>query len=465
MKRIIIVGGGFGGAYCAQALERAVRGQDVEILLIDRHNFFAFYPLLVEAGTGSLEPRHAVVSIRRYLRSSRFRMAEVLDIDPLRRVVTWRIEATGQIEETPYDHLVLALGSVTRLPPVPGLLQHGFELKGLSDAVALRDRAIALLEAAEASSNERQRRALLHWVVVGASFTGVELAGEFHVFLRNACRVYPNLRPDQCRITLLELGDRILPALDPGLSEYATRQLRRRGLDVRLGTSVTRIEPDSVVLSDGEVLYANTVVWCAGIAPNPLLTRLPLPLDERGYLITEPDLRVPGYDTIWGIGDCAVNPAPDGRPYAATAQNAVRQGEHLARNIARVLRSQSPRAMNYRPAGALAALGCRTGVALVFGVKLSGFPAWFVWRSAYLLKMPGWWRRARIAIDWTMDLFFPRDVVQLGLTGRRSAAARPALVDVPPEGSVPDADSVPSDSVATPAAAADPNRAGPGVQA
>jgi len=462
VKRIVILGGGFGGAYCAQALERSLRGQEVEILLIDRHNFFAFYPLLVEAGTGSLEPRHAVVSIRRYLRSSRFRMAEVLNVNTRARTVTTRVEATGETSSISYDHLVLALGSVTRLPPVPGLAEHGFELKGLSDAVALRDRAIALLEAAEAATTERLRRSLLHWVVVGASFTGVELAGEFHVFLRQASRVYPGLRPDQCRITLVELGERILPALDPGLSGYATRQLRKRGIDVRLRASVARIATDSVTLSDGEVLSANTVVWCAGIAPNPLLSRLGLPLDERGYLIAETDLRVRGQDNVWGIGDCAVSPSPDGTPYAATAQNAVRQGEHLARNLAGVLRNRPTRPMRYRPAGTLAALGCRTGVARLFGVKLSGFPAWFVWRSAYLLKMPGWWRRARIALDWTMDLLFPREIVQLGLAARRTVSGAPARASLPPAGSAVAgsavAGSAVADSAAAGSAAAEPRR-------
>jgi NADH:ubiquinone reductase (H+-translocating) len=226
----------------------------------------------------------------------------------------------------------------------------------------------------------------------------------------------------------VELDRRILPALDEELADYAARQMRRRGMRIELETSVQLVETGRALLSDGRELQSETVIWCAGIAPPPLLQELSLPVDARGYLECERDLRVRGFDDLWAIGDSAANPGPDGVPYPATAQHAVQQGRHAARNIVRVLRGRSARPCDIRSRGALAALGCRTAVAKVFGFKLSGFPAWFLWRTVYLLKMPGWSRRLRVALDWTMDLLFPQDTVQLGLaSGRRGSppARRP----------------------------------------
>ncbi len=422
--RIVIVGGGFGGAYCAQALERVLRPGEAEVVLLDRNNFFVFYPLLVEAGIGSLEPRHAVVSIRSFLGRTRFIKGEVVALDAAGRSIRYRLPGEEGDAVLGYDHLVLAPGSVTRMPPVPGLSEHGFEIKSLADAVTLRDRAIEQLELADATGDPQRRAALLHFVVVGANFTGVEVAGEFDVFLARAAREYPNLEPGDVRVTLVELGSRLLPALDEDLADYARRRLERRGVRVELGASVARVEPDRAVLSDGRELAASTVIWCAGIAPSPLVSLLELPTDEQGWLRCGRDLRVVGLDDVWGIGDTAVNPDPDGAAYPATAQHAVQQGRHLARNLARVLRGEAPTPCDIRTKGVLAALGCRTAVAKVLGLKLSGFPAWFLWRTVYLLKMPGWSRRARVALDWTLDLLFRRDVVQLGLAGR---PGRPAL--------------------------------------
>jgi NADH dehydrogenase len=256
---------------------------------------------------------------------------------------------------------------------------------------------------------------LLHLVVVGGNFTGVEVAGEFDVFLRDAARRYRNLRREDSHVTLVEIAERILPALDPELSEYAAREMRRRGITVRLRSSVREIHDDHVILESGARLEARTVIWCAGIAPTPVARALPVPVDDLGYILCEGDLRVRGFDCVWAIGDCAVSPGPDGRPYPATAQHALRQGRHLAWNLARVLEGRSTRRFDYSTKGALVALGCRTGVAKVFGLKVSGFAAWFLWRTFYLFQMPGWARRLRVALDWTMDLLFPRDYVQLGV--------------------------------------------------
>lgn len=417
--RIVIIGGGYAGAYLAQALERALRrdglAATVSVTLIDKRNYFAIYPLLVEAGTGSLEPRHAVVPIRSFLRTSTFKMAEVRAIDTDARTVECIFGETGEVEHVRYDHLVIALGSVTRLPDVPGLREHGFQLKSLTDAVAMRDNAIRMLEVADATSDPARRRALLHFVVVGGNFTGVEVAGELDAFVPRAARRYRNLSRSDVRITLVERSDHILAPLGPGLSSYALKNLRSRGVDVRLGCSVSSIDRDHAILDTGERLDTHTVLWCAGIAPTPLALRLGVPRDERGYILTEPTFQVRGLPGVWAIGDCAVLRSASGEHYPATAQHAIREAKFLAGNLVRSIRSEPAIASEIRNAGSLAALGCRTGVASVLGVKLSGFPAWWLWRTVYLLKTPGWSRRVRVAIDWSLDLVFRRDEVQLGV--------------------------------------------------
>ncbi len=418
--RIVILGGGFGGAYCAQRLERLLGREEASIVLLNSSNYFIFSPLLIEAGTGSVEPRHAVVSLRSFVRRTDFRMGSFQSWDREKHTVRYQLAGLRVEEELPFDHLVVALGSVTRMPDIPGLADHAFLVKGIGDAVALRDRAIQMLELANSISDRDLRRGLLHFVVVGGSFTGVEVAGEFDYFLRRATDFYPNVDKKDCRVTLVELSDRILPALDQELAGYAARQMRRRGIQLRLRESVSRVDAEGADLTSGERLVARTVIWCAGIAPPPASSRMGLPVDERGYLLTESNLRVKGEENVWAIGDCAVNPSPEGDPYPATAQHAVREGRILAENLARVLRGDEPVPCRIFTQGTLAALGCRTGVAKVLGFKLSGFAAWFLWRTVYLMKMPTWGRRLRVALDWSIDFFFSRDFVELGIHRREA---------------------------------------------
>lgn len=415
VPRILILGAGYSGAYCAQKLERLLKHSEADITLIDRNNFFVIYPLLVEAGTGSIEPRHTVVSIRSFLRRTNFLMAEVAAIDIPGSKVSCRIPRSGQQLDLPYDHLVIALGSATRMPPVPGLREFGLEMKSLSDAVGLRDRAIGMLEAASANPDPAIRQALLHFVVVGGNFTGAEVAGEMEAFIRAAIKQYSNLSAKDFKVTLVERSGRILAALSEDLSAYATTKMRARGIDVRLNQSVTAMTADTVTYATGEVAPARTVVWAAGIQPPHLLSTLPLPKDERGYLICDRDLRIQGTTNIWGVGDSAVNKGADGTPYPATAQHGLREGQHAAKNIAATIRGQATTPCDIVNQGSLAALGCRTGVADLFGIKISGFAAWWMWRTVYLLKMPGIARKLRIALDWTLELFFRRDYVQLGV--------------------------------------------------
>jgi NADH dehydrogenase len=395
--------------------------------LIDRHNFFAFDPLLVEAGCGILEPRHVLVSLRRFLSSTVFRMAEVLEVDAGQRQVTYRVSGSTWTETLDYDHLVVSLGSITQLPPVPGLQTYGFTMKHLADAMALRDRAIQMLELAEATADVQRRHALLHFIVVGGSFTGVEVAGQFLMFLRQASRWYPSVRPEDCTVTLIQRSERILPALDADLATYAAEHLQRLGVRMHLSTSAVAIGADDMQLENGERLSSYTVIWCAGIAPNPLLQRLPFARDQHGYILCEQDLRVQGCDDVWAIGDCAVNRDPDGQLYPATAQHAVRQGNHLARNLARVLRGQPAQACAIRSPGQLAALGRYAGVAKIKGFKFAGFPAWFLWRSVYLMKMPGWTQKLRVALDWSIELFFTPSFVQLDVN--QLTKARPEVLN------------------------------------
>lgn len=416
--RIVILGGGYAGAYCAQAVERLIRStpsRPVDVTVIDRHNFFVFYPLLVEAGTGSLEPRHAVMSIRAFLKRARFLMATVVGIDVAARTVTCNVDETDEQQVIQYDQLVLALGSVTRMPEVPGLREFGFEMKSLGDAVALRDRAIEMLESADATADPDMKKEMLHFVVVGGNFTGVEVAGELDALLSKASRGYRHVGPADIAITLVERGQRILSVLGDELSDYATRNLRKRGVELRLGDSVCAIGENFVEYSGGERSPARTVIWCAGIAPTPTSLRLPVPRDERGYILCQRDLRVQGLDDVWAIGDCAVLRGADGALYPATAQHAMREGKHLARNLARVVEGQPTLPCDIQSQGSLAALGCRTGVAKVLGVKISGFLAWWLWRTVYLMKTPGWGRRLRVAMDWSLDLVSRRDYVQLGV--------------------------------------------------
>jgi len=342
-------------------------------------------------------------------------MGAVVGIDLAAQVVSYRMTGTTRVRRAPYDHLVLAAGSVTLMPPIPGLKENAFEIKTVGDAIGLRDHAIRMLELANVETSAERKRALLGFVVVGGSFTGVEVAGEFNEFLRRATAQYRNLKPSDCRVTLVERGPRILPPLSPSLAEYARRKLEELGVRVLLGRSLKEARPASALLDDNAKLPCRTLVWCAGIAQNALARDLALPKDERGYIVCESDLRVKGRNNVWAVGDTARIPGPDGKPYPATAQHAVRQGAHAARNIARVLAGRSPRPCRLVNFGALCPIGYHKAVAELFGLRFSGWIAWWLWRTVYLMKMPTLGRKARVAADWTMDLFFSRDTTQLGV--------------------------------------------------
>lgn len=416
-RRIVILGGGFGGAYAAQELAKRLNPSEFEITVLDRNNYLLFYPLLVEAGVGAIEPRHVVVPIRKFMPRTDFRMAEILGIDTQAKQVRFKIVGSDAAEQIHYDHLVFALGSVTRIPDnVPGLKQFGFELKSLGDAVQLRDRAIRLLELANSVADEKQRRALLRVVVIGANFTGVELAGEYQAFMREASKNYPNVNADDIDVMLLEFGDRILPAVRPELAEWAYNTLTNRGLDIRTGNTVTEIGLDFAVLKSGERIPTHTVVWAAGIAPSPLIPKVPtLPMNQKGYIECERDLRVKGFQDIWAIGDSATVYDERGKAYAATAQNASRQGPHVARNIASHLKGEPTQPFDFDVLGSFAAIGHRSAAAEFLGWNFKGFLGWFLYRGTYLMKMPTLAMKLRLSMDWALELVLPTEPVQLGV--------------------------------------------------
>ncbi|MGE3525537.1 MAG: NAD(P)/FAD-dependent oxidoreductase, partial [Gemmatimonadales bacterium] len=318
----------------------------------------------------------------------------------------------GHGHELPYDHLVVALGSVTNFFGIPGLREHALTMKTLGDALALRNHVIERLEEADTECAGARREELLTFTVAGGGFAGVETAAAMNDFILEALPHYPRIPRSALRVMLVEAGKHILPELGPGLGGYARRHLARRGVDIRLETRVTGVTGAGVSLSDGSLWPSQTLVWTAGATPSPLVAALPCD-KERGRLVVDEYLRVPGYDNLWALGDCAAVPdAGTGLACPPTAQHALRQGRVLAANLVATLSGRPLRPFRFRTLGQLAAIGRRTGVAKVMGVMLSGFPAWWLWRTIYLSKLPRFEKKVRVALDWTLDLLFSKDLVQ-----------------------------------------------------
>lgn len=426
-NHVLILGGGFGGAYAAQRLAKGLRGTSYELTVVDRNNYLLFYPLLVEAGVGVLEPRHVVVPIRKFMPNGDFRMAEVLSVDLSAQEVVIQVIGRDTPEKLKYDHLVFGLGSITRIPPIPGLKEHGFELKSLADAIELRDRGIRQMELANAMGSAEDRRSLLRVVVVGGNYTGVELAGEYQAFLVNAARQYSNVAERDIEVRVLELGDRILPAVDRDLAEWAVRTLSARGVIIQTNNTVTEVGKDYAVLKTGERLATTTVVWAAGIAPNPLIANVDgFPRNERGYIDCERDLRVKGFENVWAIGDAATVYNAEGKPYAATAQNASRQGPLVAANILATIQGRPTKTFDFKTIGAFAIIGHRNAAAEFMGLRFRKFIGWFLYRGTYLAKMPTFAMKVRLALDWFLELVLPAPVVQLGVHRDRRSGGKEA---------------------------------------
>ncbi|MBA2567265.1 MAG: NAD(P)/FAD-dependent oxidoreductase [Thermoleophilaceae bacterium] len=416
---VVIAGGGFGGLYAARRLERVLPRGSARVQLVTPENFLLYTPLLPGAAAGTLEPRHVVVPLRESLAATQIRLGRVVGADPgLSEVhVT---TADGREAALRYDHLIVAVGSVSRVLRVPGLAEHGMGFKTISEAIALRNRALQNLEVAESLDDADARRSYLTFVFVGAGYAGLEGIAELQDYVADVVERYPRCRLDGTRWILVEALDRVMPEIDARLAGFATRELRARGIDVRTGTRLARLDENEVWLSTGERIPARTLCWTAGVKPPQLLERMGLELDDDRRIRVDRMLRAAGRENVWAIGDAAAvpDPAADGaRPSPPTAQHAIRQGRLAADNVAAALGGRPPKPFRYKTRGVFVDMGRHKAVAEVGGIRMRGFPAWFAARTYHLMMAPGVARRLRLVADWTVGLLFGRDAAELGQLG------------------------------------------------
>lgn len=411
--RVLIAGGGFVGMYTALSLERQLTADEADLELVAPENFMCYQPLLPEVASGSVEPRHVVLPLRQVLRRTRVTQGRLTGLDQAARRATVE-PIDGATRQLDYDLLVLGLGSVTRLLPVPGLVERAVGFSTLTEAIHLRNHVLARLETAEASVEPSTRQAALTFVLVGGGYAGVEALAELQDLARDALEHYRTLDPRDMRWILIEATDRILRSMDQRPVERTMALLRGRGIEIRLNTRLESAHEGVMHLSDGEVLRADTLVWMPGVVPNPVTGRLGLPRDDAGRLCVDAHLRVRGAGEIWAAGDCAAVPDADGRPQPPTAQHAQRQARHLAENLVRVLHRQPTRPFHYRACGEFVTLGNHRAVAQIMRFQLHGMPAWLLRRGYYLARIPSSRRRLHLLIDWLVSLPFERDIVQLG---------------------------------------------------
>ena len=415
---IVIAGGGFGGLYAARRLERRLPRHSARITLITEENFMLYTPLLPGAAAGTLEPRHVVVPLRKQLDWTDVRLGRVTSADPALSELRYT-SASGDHECIPYDHLTVPLTPVSRVLPVPGLVENALGFKSIAEAIALRNRAISSLEVAESLESQDERREHLTFVFVGAGYAGLEGIAELQDYVSDLIDRYPRCRLDGTRWILVEATERVMHEIEPGLAEFASRELRGRGIEIRTGTTIESMDERSVSLSTGETIPTRTVCWTAGVRPPPVLAELGLPLDAQGRIEVEPSLRVRGRENAWAIGDAAAVPDPAKRGAACppTGQHALRQGTLAGENVAAATGPGRVRPFRYRTRGVFVDMGRHKAVAELFRFRLRGFPAWFAARTYHMAMMPGLGRKLRLIADWTVGLFFGRDSSELGQLG------------------------------------------------
>ncbi|MGQ0543628.1 MAG: NAD(P)/FAD-dependent oxidoreductase [Blastocatellia bacterium] len=411
--RILILGGGYGGLYTALNLEKTLaKDSDIEVMLVNRENFFLFTPMLHEVAASDLDITHIVSPVRKLLKRVKVFNGDVESIDLESKTVHVSHGTENHHHELPYDHLVLSLGSITNFYGNKGLEEHALTMKSLGDAIYLRNHMISNLEEADFECCPKVREPLLNFVVAGGGFAGVETIAGINDFLREALKFYPHLDEEMLRVVLVHAGNAILPELNEKLGKYAEGKLKMRGVEVHLDTLVSEVNGNEVILSNGERIITNSVIWTAGTAPNPLLDTLPCDKD-RGKICADEFMEVAGFEGVWAVGDCAsIIESKTGRSYPPTAQHAIRQGKVLAHNLKAAIRGGKKKPFVFETIGQLAALGRRTGVAQIFGYNFSGFIAWWLWRTIYLMKLPRFEKKLRVALDWTLDLIFSKDPVQ-----------------------------------------------------
>ena len=414
--RIVIAGGGFAGLYAAIYFEkRLARRADVEVTLISHENFILFTPMLHEVAAGDLYPGDIVNPLRRILRHVKFFEADVQAIDLNARRVHCTAGVADEKLEFEFDHLLLTLGSETNFFNMDDVRDWSVTMKSLGDTEMLRNRMVAFLEEASLQSDEAARRQLLTFVTAGGGFSGTETTGAVNDFMRETVRYYPQLREELIRVVLVHPGDFILPELGEELGSYAERKLRERKVEVIKGPRVANYDGVVVTLSDGTSIPTATLIWTAGVKPSPIIESLP-GQKERGRLLVNEDMSVPGVSGLWAAGDCAAIPDVEsgaGKFYPPTAQHALREGVVVAKNIEDTILGRPPTPFRFKMLGQLASIGRHTGVAMVFGIKFSGFIAWSFWRSVYLMKLPRLAKKLRVMASWTLDIFFGQEIEQM----------------------------------------------------
>jgi NADH:ubiquinone reductase (H+-translocating) len=419
MARILILGGGFGGFYTARGLERRLDRERHELILVSDENFLLYTPLLPEAAAGALEPRHIVVPLRSALSWTRIIIATVTGIDVPGRHVSVR-SVGGDARQLPFDQLVFALGAATRMPAaVPGLSARAIGFRTLAEAIHLRNRLLRNLEVADAAADDATRRRLLTFVFVGGGYAGAETAAEMHAMAHDALRFYPRLEPAMLRFVIVEAGPMILRDLGDEFAMLVQRRLVQKGIEIRTGVTLQEVRPEAVVLAGGEPIPTGTVVWTAGVVAHRLAQQLKGEYDAKGRIVTLPDLRVKGVDATWALGDSAAVPDAKlgGQSAPQTAQHVLRQARLLAKNLPAQLEGRALRPFAHGNLGMLAALGRHDGAGRLLGVPVRGFLAWWIVRTYHLIQLPTLARKTRVVIDWTIALFFPRDIAQLGSLG------------------------------------------------
>jgi NADH:ubiquinone reductase (H+-translocating) len=426
-RHIVILGGGFGGMTTAENLER-IFGADrsVDFTLVSETNALLFTPMLAEVAGSSLEPTHISSPLRTSLRRTQVVRGKATQIDLDRRRVSVVVgskpenNGAGSAQELPYDHLILAMGAVSNYFGNQNIERLAFDFKSLLDAIRIRNHVIDCFEYADRATDAAKRQELLTFVVAGGGFAGVELAGALNDFARGVLADYPNLQAQELRTILVHARDRILPELSEPLARYAQARMAERGVIFKLNTRLIDARPGAVILSPTEEIRAKTLIWTAGTAPNPLLKTLPVEQDKRGAVIVDSALRVNGQRGLWAVGDCAaITDAKNGNPCPPTAQFALREAKTLARNIHASLYGKTLTPFHFDSLGALCVVGHQIACAELTvpfardkSVRFSGLLAWLMWRGIYLAKLPGLERKVRVLIDWVVELFFPRDIVQ-----------------------------------------------------
>ncbi|MET8159571.1 FAD-dependent oxidoreductase [Sphaerisporangium sp. NPDC005289] len=415
IPNVLVVGGGAVGMLAARRLEKRLHRGEARVTVADLDSYMTYQPFLAEAAAGSVEPRHVVVFLRRVLPRCQILSGRISRVELASRTARFHPHE-GPERVLEYDYLVFAPGSISRTLPIPGLAEWGIGFKTLEEAIHLRNHVLAQLDLADSTTDERVRRRALTFVFVGGGYAGVEALAELEDMAADACRYFAHVSPSDMQWILVEASGKILPEIGVEMGKWTASQLRMRGIEVRTGTRLESAVDRHIMLSDGDAFDADTLVWTAGVKPNPLTAASDLPLDEHGRVKVDAGLLVDGTRFAFAAGDCAAVPdlTRPGRTTPPNAQHATRQAVRLADNLIATLRGEPRRPYRHRSAGSVASLGMYQGVANVYGHRMRGFPAWFLHRTYHLSKIPTMNKKARILMDWTLSLLFAREIVSLG---------------------------------------------------